>query len=153
LRLAEEVATLDHISAGRLILGVGRSGISTFVRGLRRAVRRKAASAFAEVLEILQRSFRHERFSFTGKFYTFSDIGVVRGHRRACARGLRVGRTTTYTYAAIGAMGLPIFRGRAAGHHRELRVRRSKAYPDPPFRAAGHAGKAGFTAGTDLCRR
>jgi hypothetical protein len=106
LRLAEEVATLDHISEGRLILGVGRSGIprSYEAYGIPYSESRER---FAEVLEILLRSCGQERFSFSGNFYKFNDIGVVPRPAPSLRSRLRVAATSEDTYAAIGAMGLP----------------------------------------------
>ena len=138
LRLAEEVATLDLISEGRLILGVGRSGIprSYEAYGVPYGESRER---FAEVLEILQRSWNHERFSYTGTFYKFSDVAVVpRPLPDLCSR-LRVAATSPDTYAAIGAMGLPIFVAVRLGTIEELHPL-IEAYR-AAFRAAGHAGQ------------
>ena len=66
LRLAEEVATLDHISHGRLVFGVGRSGFPHTYEayGIPYGESRER---FAEVLEILKRCWAEERFSFEGE--------------------------------------------------------------------------------------
>src|SRR5580658_4229428 len=71
LRLAEEVATLDHISRGRLVFGVGRSGFPHTYEayGIPYGESRER---FAEVLEILKRCWAEERFSFEGKFHRFT---------------------------------------------------------------------------------
>jgi len=138
LRLAEEVATLDHVSEGRLILGVGRSGIprSYQAYGIPYSESRER---FAEVLEILQRSCGQERFSFSGKFYKFNDIGVVPRPAPNLRSRLRVAATSDDTYAAIGAMGLPIFVAVRLGTLEELGPQ-IEAYR-AAFRAAGHAGR------------
>src|SRR6202521_1371494 len=75
LRLAEEVATLDHISRGRFIFGVGRSGFPRTYEayGVPYAESRER---FAEVLEILKRSWSNGRFSFEGSFYQYRNIMV-----------------------------------------------------------------------------
>jgi hypothetical protein len=70
LRLAEEVATLDHISHGRLILGVGRSGFPRTYEAYG-VPYGESRERFVEVLEILKRSWNDERFSFEGSFYKF----------------------------------------------------------------------------------
>src|ERR1700680_2562264 len=76
LRLAEEVATLDHLSDGRLIFGVGRSGFPRTYEayGIPSA---ESRDRFAEVLEILQRSWREEHFTFEGSYYTYRNIKIV----------------------------------------------------------------------------
>jgi alkanesulfonate monooxygenase SsuD/methylene tetrahydromethanopterin reductase-like flavin-dependent oxidoreductase (luciferase family) len=138
LRLCEEVATLDHISEGRLILGVGRSGIprSYEAYGVPYGESRER---FAEVLEILQRSWSHERFSFTGNFYSFKDIAVVPRPSPGLRARLRVAATSDDTYAAIGTMGLPIFVAVRLGTIEELGPQ-IEAYR-AAYRAAGHAGQ------------
>src|ERR671924_1850486 len=67
LRLAEDTATIDQISRGRLIFGVGRSGFArTYAAyGIPYAESRER---FAEVLEVLKRSWTNGRFSFDGQF-------------------------------------------------------------------------------------
>jgi alkanesulfonate monooxygenase SsuD/methylene tetrahydromethanopterin reductase-like flavin-dependent oxidoreductase (luciferase family) len=137
LRLAEEVATLDLISEGRLILGVGRSGIprSYEAYGVPYGESRER---FAEVLDILQRSWNHERFSYTGTFYKFSDVAVVPRPLPDLRARLRVAATSPDTYAAIGAMGLPIFVAVRLGTIEELGPL-IEAYR-AAYRAAGHAG-------------
>src|SRR6059058_4482021 len=68
LQLAEEAATVDQISHGRLIFGVGRSGFPRVYQayGVSYAESRER---FVEVLEILKRAWTQERFSFDGQYY------------------------------------------------------------------------------------
>ena len=138
LRLAEEVATLDHISEGRLILGVGRSGFPRSYQAYG-VPYSESRERFAEVLEILQRSWSHERFSFKGNFYTFSDIAVVPRPSPSLRSRLRVAATSEDTCAAIGAMGLPIFVAVRLGTFEDL-LPQIDAYR-AAYRAAGHAGQ------------
>src|SRR5262249_19881976 len=76
LRLAEEVATLDHITQGGLAFGVGRSGLPRTYEsyGIPYGEGRER---FAEVLEILKRCWTEERFSFEGKFKSFQNVTMV----------------------------------------------------------------------------
>src|SRR5690242_8619382 len=65
LRLAEEAATVDQLSHGRLIFGVGRSGFPRTYEayGVPYAESRER---FAETLEIVKRAWCVERFSYRG---------------------------------------------------------------------------------------
>jgi alkanesulfonate monooxygenase SsuD/methylene tetrahydromethanopterin reductase-like flavin-dependent oxidoreductase (luciferase family) len=140
LRLAEEVATLDHLSGGRLILGVGRSGFPRTYEayGVPYAESRER---FAEVLEILKRAWCNERFSFAGDFYTFRDVTLVPKPLQMPHPELRMAATSADTYPAIGTMGLPIFTAVRLGTIEEL---------GPNITAYRKAyGAAGHPAGRD----
>src|SRR6202161_1021114 len=76
LRIAEEATTVDHISHGRLIFGVGRSGFPRTYQayGISYAESRER---FAEVMEILKRAWTQESFSFHGSYYDFDNVCCV----------------------------------------------------------------------------
>ena len=76
LQLAEEAATVDQISHGRLIFGVGRSGFPRVYQayGVSYAESRER---FVEVLEILKRAWTQDRFSFDGQYYHFDNVYLV----------------------------------------------------------------------------
>src|SRR6476661_6064062 len=65
LRLAEEAATVDQLSHGRLIFGVGRSGVVRTYEdyGISYAESRER---FAETLEVLKLAWTEPRFSYEG---------------------------------------------------------------------------------------
>ena len=66
LRLAEELATVDQLSNGRLIFGAGRSGFAHTYKtyGVDYGESRER---FSETLDIVKRAFTEERFSHTGQ--------------------------------------------------------------------------------------
>lgn len=138
LRLAEEVATLDHISDGRLIFGVGRSGFPRTYEayGVPYAESRER---FAEVLEILQQAWSGKPISFDGAFYKFHNVTIVPLPRQKPHPPLRIAATSSDTFAAIGAMGLPIFVAVRLGTIEELGPNIA-AYRES-YRQAGHAGE------------
>ena len=74
--LAEQAATLDVISGGRVDLGVGKGYRHSEFRGFN-VDQGEADPRFEEALEVLLRAWAtRERFSHHGRFWTFDDIVV-----------------------------------------------------------------------------
>ena len=138
LRLAEEVATLDHISHGRLIFGIGRSGFPRTYEayGVPYAESRER---FAETLDILKAAWTQERFSHAGKYHSFRDVCLVPKPVQHPYPPIRIAATSADTFPGIGTLGYPIFAAVRLGTLSELGPNIS-AFRDA-YAAAGHPGK------------
>jgi alkanesulfonate monooxygenase SsuD/methylene tetrahydromethanopterin reductase-like flavin-dependent oxidoreductase (luciferase family) len=74
--LAEEAATLDLLSGGRLDLGVGKGYRHSEFKGFQIAPE-DAEARFEEALEVMMRAWTtRQRFSHRGRFWHFEDIVV-----------------------------------------------------------------------------
>lgn len=74
--LAEQAATLDLVSSGRLDLGIGKGYRHSEFHGFGIAPD-EAEARFEEAVEVMVRSWRtRERFSHRGRFWQFNDIVV-----------------------------------------------------------------------------
>jgi alkanesulfonate monooxygenase SsuD/methylene tetrahydromethanopterin reductase-like flavin-dependent oxidoreductase (luciferase family) len=79
LRLAEDLAVLDNLSGGRVELGLGMGYAPHEFRGFGIPVSRRV-SLMDEGIEVLQRCFTGERFSYHGKRYQFEDVQITPGY-------------------------------------------------------------------------
>jgi alkanesulfonate monooxygenase SsuD/methylene tetrahydromethanopterin reductase-like flavin-dependent oxidoreductase (luciferase family) len=75
LRLAEEIAMLDHLSQGRLEIGIGR-GRSPIELMLYGQNVEEAQSVYEETLAVIELSFTQERLTFKGKHFNFENVPV-----------------------------------------------------------------------------
>ena len=75
LRLAEEIAMLDHLSHGRLEIGIGR-GRSPIELALYGQDVEEAQSVYEEIFAILQRALTTDRLTYKGKHFEFRDVPV-----------------------------------------------------------------------------
>ena len=120
LQLAEEVATVDHISHGRLIFGVGRSGFPRVYQayGVSYA---ESRDRFAEVLEILKRAWTQERFSFDGKYLSLRRrLSGAEAVPEAVSGDPRRGDQPRHLSRRTARMGNPIFCATRLGDLSEL---------------------------------
>jgi len=108
LRLAEDVATLDHLSKGRLDFGVGRSGLPEHYQRFNIPYS-ESRERFQETLDILVKAWTQERFTYEGKYFQFRDVCVLPKPYQKPHPPLLVAATTQETYPLVGRMGLPIF--------------------------------------------
>ena len=76
LRLAEESATVDQISRGRLLLGVGRSG-NPRAYAAYGVPYSESRERFYETLDISKLAWTQPSFSYEGKFHSFNDARAV----------------------------------------------------------------------------
>jgi alkanesulfonate monooxygenase SsuD/methylene tetrahydromethanopterin reductase-like flavin-dependent oxidoreductase (luciferase family) len=76
LRMVEEAATLDQLSNGRLVLGVGR-GVSPVETGFHGVPGDEAQPRFDEAFEILRLGLSADVVDFHGKFYDIDSAPVV----------------------------------------------------------------------------
>ena len=110
IRMAEEVATIDHISQGRVEFGVGRSGFHRAYDcyGISYSESRER---FRECLDVILAAWTNERFSYEGKYYKFDEVCVVPKPFQKPHPPLRVAATTKPTFPQVGRSGLPVFVG------------------------------------------
>jgi alkanesulfonate monooxygenase SsuD/methylene tetrahydromethanopterin reductase-like flavin-dependent oxidoreductase (luciferase family) len=153
LRIAEEAATVDHLSEGRFEFGVGRSGspraYDTF--GVPYG---ESQARFEEALAIVREAWKGEPFSFHGKFHRFEQVTVAPRPYQVPHPPIRMAANSAETFPLVARLGLQLFVGlrdlslaEAAEHVAAYRA---------AWREAGHAGRGDvcvripvYAAGTD----
>ena len=137
IRMAEEAATVDQISQGRLDFGIGRSGFARVYEGYGIPYS-ESRERFQESLDVILKCWTQHEFSHQGKYFTFNDVCVVPKPYQKPHPPLRMAATTQDTFPQVGKRGLPIFVGlrgfdvTEVAHH--LSVYREA------WRAEGHPG-------------
>ena len=76
IRLIEEICFLDHMSGGRLEMGVGK-GVNPVEVGFYDVDPAIAADKFYESLEIIKKGLASDTLSHAGKFYHFDKVPMV----------------------------------------------------------------------------
>ena len=138
LRLAEETATIDQISGGRLIFGVGRSAFPRAYNAYGISYE-ESQDRFAESLDIIKRAWTEPVASYRGRYHSFDNFTLVPRPLQQPHPEIRIAASQHDTYAAIGELGYPLFSAVRATPLTEL------AYHTEAYRAAwaaaGHAGR------------
>ena len=136
-RMAEEVATLDHVSQGRFDLGIGRSGFPWAYEGYNIPYH-ESRERFREFFEVMQLAWTQERFSYEGKYYTFQDVCLIpkpyqqpHSSPALCLHHQR----QLYHHGHLGYQSLPAWVGLPCGNSRLPLPRTWTAW-----REAGHPG-------------
>ncbi|HEY7708619.1 MAG TPA: LLM class flavin-dependent oxidoreductase [Candidatus Entotheonella sp.] len=74
LRLIEEICMLDHLSGGRLEIGVGRGGVlEAYFWGSDWDVERNFMK-YTETLDIIRQGLSHDALTYVGEFYQFDEL-------------------------------------------------------------------------------
>ena len=107
LRLAEECATLDHLSGGRLVYGIGRSSFVDGYRGYGISYE-ESRPRFFEALEVMRRAWSDAPFSYDGEYYQFHDVNVVPKPFQKPHPPLRIACESRASFPMMGKLGFPI---------------------------------------------
>lgn len=137
LRQAEEWATVDQLSHGRLIFGVGRSGFARTYNayGIPYAESRER---FAEALAVILKAWTEPTFSHEGRYHRFENISMTPRPYQRPHPPIRVAATTPDTFPTLGTQGHHLFAAVRLGTIADLRPD-LQAY-QAARRAAGHQG-------------
>jgi alkanesulfonate monooxygenase SsuD/methylene tetrahydromethanopterin reductase-like flavin-dependent oxidoreductase (luciferase family) len=72
LRLMEEICMLDHLSRGRLEVGVGR-GVSPFELNYHKVDHAESRDIFMDAYDCIVEGLTHDSFSYKGKYFTYAE--------------------------------------------------------------------------------
>jgi alkanesulfonate monooxygenase SsuD/methylene tetrahydromethanopterin reductase-like flavin-dependent oxidoreductase (luciferase family) len=138
LRLAEETATIDQISGGRLIFGVGRSAFPRAYNAYGISYE-ESQDRFAESLDIIKTAWTQPVASYRGRYHSFDNFTLVPRPLQQPHPEIRIAASQHETYATIGELGYPLFSAVRASPLTELAYH-TAAYRDA-WAAAGHEGE------------
>ena len=138
LRIAEEAATVDHISGGRFDFGIGRSGLTKYYHGYD-VDYSESRGRFFEALEVIMKAWGEESFSHKGEYYAYENVVVVPKPRQKPHPPTRVAVASADTFPLMGSLGHPIFI--SANTSIPLLQERLEQYRNA-WREAGHSGPA-----------
>ena len=138
LRIAEEVATVDHISEGRFDFGIGRSGF-TRSYDIYGTPYSESQARFRESLEIIREAWKGETFSYQGDHFRIENATVTPRPYQDPHPPLRMAAVTAETFPKVAQDGFPIFVGLRGMDIPELKTH-LKIYRQA-WLDAGHPGK------------
>ncbi len=110
VRLAEEVATLDVLSGGRVDFGAGRGAFPDNYHGFGVDMS-TSRERFEEMLALIRRAWTEERLSFRGRFYQVDNVEVFPKPVQRPTPPFRLAANSPDTFRFAGANGYPIFAG------------------------------------------
>ena len=107
LRFAEDGATLDHISQGRLDFGIGRGTFPDHHDAFNSPYL-ESRGRFEEYLEVIIKAWTMDEFSFDGEHYHCDTLRVTPKPFQKPHPPISIGATSAETFPIVGRMGYPI---------------------------------------------
>ena len=104
IRLAEEAATLDVMSGGRSIFGIGRGSIPTHFDGYG-IDQEEARDRFLEGLEMVLGMWDNDKFSYQGKFYRAEDLTIAPKPLQEPHPPVFIASNSADTFGIVGSLG------------------------------------------------
>jgi alkanesulfonate monooxygenase SsuD/methylene tetrahydromethanopterin reductase-like flavin-dependent oxidoreductase (luciferase family) len=108
LKIAEDAATVDVLSGGRLELGVGRGAAPSMFAGYNVPIE-ESRERFEESLTVIRKAWTSDRLTYDGKYLQVKDLQVFPRPVQQPHPPLRIAANSPDTYQIAGRMGLPIF--------------------------------------------
>jgi natural product biosynthesis luciferase-like monooxygenase protein len=107
LRIAEELATLDVLSDGRVEFGVGRGGNPSHFAGFGVPMA-ESRGRMSEALDFVRRAWTEDRFSFEGLFYQAHDLALAPRPVQRPHPPIRMAANSPETALWAARAGLPL---------------------------------------------
>jgi alkanesulfonate monooxygenase SsuD/methylene tetrahydromethanopterin reductase-like flavin-dependent oxidoreductase (luciferase family) len=138
LRVAEEIASLDVLSNGRVEFGIGRGSIPTHFTGFG-IPQAESRGRFLEALEVIVKAWTTERISHHGRFFNVDNLSVVPKPVQQPHPPIRAAANSVETFELMARMGYPIFVATPVNPFPKLReylplyrrIRAEAGHPDP----------------------
>ena len=108
VKIAEEAATADVLSGGRLEFGVGRGTAPVHYVGYN-IPQEESRERFEEALEVILQAWTNERFSYRGQYFHAQDLTVVPKPVQKPHPPIRLAANSPDTFVIAGRLGFPIF--------------------------------------------
>lgn len=108
VKIAEEAATADILSGGRLEFGVGR-GTAPIHYGGYNIPQEESRERFAEALDFIVQAWTNERFSYEGKYFYVQDVTLVPRPLQRPYPPIRLAANSPETFPIAAERGFPIF--------------------------------------------
>ena len=145
LRIIEEICILDHLSHGRLEVGVGR-GVSPFELNFHKVDPERSREIFIDAFDCMLEGLTHDRLTYHGPYYNYDDVPMplsrcssrtrrcgtdrrTRSARRGRANAVCTSRPTAATERAKANIAA----------YREALAKRGRAAAQPRAEFAGGA--------------
>jgi alkanesulfonate monooxygenase SsuD/methylene tetrahydromethanopterin reductase-like flavin-dependent oxidoreductase (luciferase family) len=108
IRSAEDAATVDILSHGRLVFGVGRGTNPVHCGGFNIPME-ESRDRFTEALEIVTKAWTNDRVRYEGKYFRIKDVAVHPKPMQKPHPPIRIATNSSDTFPLAGRLGYPMF--------------------------------------------
>jgi alkanesulfonate monooxygenase SsuD/methylene tetrahydromethanopterin reductase-like flavin-dependent oxidoreductase (luciferase family) len=135
LHIAEDAATVDLLSGGRLDLGIARIGENGLYEGAFGRLREEARGRFTEALELIELAWKGEPFSYQGEHFRVPRLAALPRPAQRPGPPIHLVGISEQTLALGAGRGLPLL---LAGAQPESEVALTVEGYREQLAAAGH---------------